>query len=127
MVRKGLLDLGLITDASGNQFRTWWTHGIVHFIGMDVHDVGDTSQPLAPGMALAVEPGLYIRPAALDNLPRTPENLSFAEKVKGAVQKYRDIGVRIEDSILMTDSGPRRLSARVPRTIDEIEQVMRTR
>jgi Xaa-Pro aminopeptidase len=94
---------------------------------MDVHDVGDVSAPLVPGAAFAVEPGLYIREAALDALARTPENLSFIEKVRPSVLKYKDIGVRIEDSILLTDAGPKRLSAKVPRTIEEIEQVMRSR
>lgn len=127
VVKKGLLQLGLVTDASGNQFRAWWTHGIVHWIGLDVHDVGDPALPLAPGMTFVIEPGLYIREAALDNLPKTPENLAFIEKVRPAVQKYKDIGVRIEDSFLLTESGLMRLSARVPRTIEEIEQFMRER
>jgi Xaa-Pro aminopeptidase len=127
VVKKGLLDLGLITDASGSQFRTWWTHGIVHHIGMDVHDVGDASLPLAPGMTFVIEPGLYIREAALDDLPRTPENLAFVERVRPAVRKYKDIGVRIEDSFLLTETGLTRLSAKVPRTIEEIEAFMRAR
>jgi Xaa-Pro aminopeptidase len=125
VVRQGLLALGLITDASGNQFRTWWTHGIVHWIGMDVHDVGDGSVPLAPGMAFVMEPGLYIREAALDALPKTPENEAFIAKVRPAVRKYKDIGVRIEDSFLLTETGLTRLSAKVPRTVDEIEAFMR--
>ena len=72
VVKAGLLKLGLITDATGEQFRTWYTHGICHWIGIDVHDVGDYQRPLAAGMAFTVEPGLYIRPQALDELPDTP-------------------------------------------------------
>jgi Xaa-Pro aminopeptidase len=125
VVRQGLLSLGLITDASSNQFRTWWTHGIVHWIGMDVHDVGDSGVPLAPGMAFAMEPGLYIRESALDALPKTPENDAFVAKVRPAVQKYKDIGVRVEDSFLLTETGLTRLSAKVPRTVEEIEAFMR--
>lgn len=125
VVRQGLLSLGLITDASGNQFRTWWTHGIVHWIGMDVHDVGDAGAVLAPGMAFVMEPGLYIREAALDALPKTPENEAFIAKVRPVVQKYKDIGVRIEDSFLLTEKGLTRLSAAVPRTVEEIETFMR--
>jgi len=125
VVRQGLLALGLITDASSNQFRTWWTHGIVHWIGMDVHDVGDNGVPLAPGMAFVMEPGLYIREAALDALPKTPENEAFIAKVRPAVQKYKDIGIRIEDSFLLTETGLTRLSAKVPRTVDEVEAFMR--
>jgi Xaa-Pro aminopeptidase len=125
VIKAGLLKLGLITDASGDQFRTWYTHGICHFIGMDVHDVGDYERPLEPGMAFVIEPGLYIREAALENLEPTPQNREFIEKVRPAVQKYKDIGVRIEDSFLLTRDGLTRLSATVPRTIDEIESFMR--
>jgi Xaa-Pro aminopeptidase len=124
-VKAGLLRLGLISDASGDQFRTWYTHGICHWIGMDVHDAGDYKRPLAPGMAFVLEPGVYIREAALDQLPDTPENRTFKEKVKPAVEKYKGIGIRIEDSFLLTDSGLERLSAKVPRTIEEIEAFMR--
>ncbi len=125
VVRQGLLALGLVTDASGNQFRTWWTHGIVHWIGMDVHDVGDATAPLAPGMAFVMEPGLYIRESALDALPKTAENEAFVAAVRPAVRKYKDIGVRIEDSFLLTETGLTRLSAKVPRTVEEIEAFMR--
>jgi Xaa-Pro aminopeptidase len=72
-------------------------------------------------MAFVVEPGLYIRPEALEGLPDTPEHRAFREKVKPAVEKYKHIGVRIEDSFLLTDSGLVRLSAKTPRTIAEIE------
>ncbi len=71
VVKKGLLDLGLITDAAGDQFRTWYTHGICHWIGMDVHDVGDYRRPLEAGMAFVVEPGIYVRPQALEGLDDT--------------------------------------------------------
>ena len=121
VIKAGLLRLGLITDTKGEQFRTWYTHGICHWIGMDVHDVGDYDRPLASGMAFVVEPGLYIRPQALDNLPDTPANREFKEKVKPAVEKYKNTGVRIEDSFLLLDTGLKRLSATVPRTIEEIE------
>jgi Xaa-Pro aminopeptidase len=124
VIKAGLLKLGLITDASGDQFRTWYTHGICHFIGMDVHDVGDYDRPLEPGMAFVIEPGLYIREAALDALEPTPQNREFIDKVRPAVQKYKDIGIRIEDSFLLTNDGLKRLST-VPRTIEEIESFMR--
>jgi Xaa-Pro aminopeptidase len=124
VVRAGLLRLGLITDPAGTQFKTWATHGVSHWIGMDVHDVG-IPRPLAAGMAFTIEPGIYIREAALDDLPKTAENLAFAEKVRPLVQKYKNIGVRIEDSYLLTDAGLERLSASVPRTIDEIEQFLK--
>lgn len=122
-VTDGLLRLGLITDPSGDQFRVWYTHGACHFIGMDVHDAGDYKRPLEPGMAFVVEPGLYIREAALDALPETPENRAFIEAVRPAAQRYRDIGIRIEDSFLLTPDGLVRLSD-VPRTIEEVERFM---
>jgi Xaa-Pro aminopeptidase len=125
VVKAGLLELNLITDASGAQFRTWYTHGICHWIGMDVHDAGDDERPFEPGMAFVIEPGVYIREAALDALADTPENRAFKEKVKPAVDKYKGLGIRIEDSFLLTASGLERLSAKVPRTIEEIEAFMR--
>jgi Xaa-Pro aminopeptidase len=125
VIRAGLLRLGLITDASGLQFKTWSTHGVLHHIGIDVHDV-NTRGPLQAGMAFVIEPGIYIREAALDGLPATPDNIAFIEQVRPAVRKYRNIGVRVEDSFLLTTGGLERLSDRVPRTIDEIERFMAT-
>jgi len=127
VVKAGLLKLGLITDATGDQFRTWYTHGICHWIGMDVHDVGDYQRPLAPGMTFVVEPGIYIRPQALDELPDTPANRAFKTAVLPAVQKYALIGIRVEDSFLLTETGLTSLSAAVPRTIEEIESFMQGR
>jgi Xaa-Pro aminopeptidase len=127
VVKAGLLKLNLITDASGPQFRTWYTHGICHWIGMDVHDVGDYRRPLEAGMAFVIEPGIYIRPEALEQLPDTPENRAFKEKVRPAVERYAGIGVRIEDSFLLTETELIRLSAKVPRTIQEIDDFMRSR
>jgi Xaa-Pro aminopeptidase len=127
VIKQGLLKLNLITDANGPQFRTWYTHGICHWIGMDVHDVGDYRRPLEAGMAFVIEPGLYIRQEALDQLPDTPANRAFREKVAPAVERYKGIGVRIEDSFLLTDTQLVRLSAKVPRTIQEIDEFMRSR
>ena len=126
VVKEGLLKLGLITDATGSQFRTWYTHGICHWIGMDVHDVGDYRRPLEPGMAFVIEPGLYIRREALAQLPDTPENRAFREKVAAAVERYQGIGVRVEDSFLLTDKELVRLSAKAPRTLKEIEDLVRS-
>ncbi len=126
VVKAGLLKLGLITDTSGDQFRTWYTHGICHWIGMDVHDVGDYQRPLEPGMTFVIEPGIYIRPDALTNLPDTPENKAFIEKVRPVVEKYQHIGARIEDSFLLTENGLQSLSRKVPRTIEDVERMMRS-
>ena len=127
VIRAGLLRLGLITDARGDQYRLWYTHGASHFIGVDVHDVGDRNAVLQSGMAFTIEPGIYIRQSALDALPKTPENIAFIAAVQPAVRKYLDIGVRVEDSFLLEPAGPRRLSASVPRTIEAIEAFMRKR
>jgi Xaa-Pro aminopeptidase len=124
VLRAGLVRLGLVTEPQGQQFKIWSTHGVSHWIGLDVHDVG-ARRPLAPGMTFVIEPGIYIRDAALDNLPKTPENLAFIEKVRPIVAKYRNSGVRIEDSFLLTEKGLERLSAGVPRTVDEIERFMK--
>ncbi len=126
VIKQGLSKLGLIADASGEQYRTWYTHGACHFIGMDVHDVGDRERPLEPGMAFVIEPGIYIREGALENLPKTPENSAFIEKVRPAYEKHKNIGVRIEDSFLLTESGLKHLSAKVPRTIEEIEKFLKS-
>ena len=124
VLRAGLYKLGLVTESTGTQFKIWSTHGVTHWIGHDVHDVGVRGKPLAAGMTFVIEPGIYIREAALDNLPKTAENLAFIEKVRGAVQKYKDIGVRIEDSFLLTDAGLENLSRTVPRSLEEVERFM---
>ena len=126
VIKDGLLKLGLITDTAGDQYRLWYTHGSNHWIGIDVHDVGDYERPLEPGMTFVIEPGIYIRESALDNLPKTAENAAFIEKVRPAVQKYKDIGVRLEDSFILTATGLKNLSASVPRTAAEIEAFMRS-
>jgi Xaa-Pro aminopeptidase len=124
VLRAGLVRLGLATESTGQQFKIWSTHGVSHWIGMDVHDVG-IRRPLAPGMAFVIEPGIYIREVALDGLPKTAANAAFIEKVRPIVQRYQNIGVRIEDSYLLTETGLERLSATVPRSIDEIERFMK--
>jgi Xaa-Pro aminopeptidase len=78
-------------------------------------------------MAFVIEPGIHIRQRALDTLPRTPENNALIEKIQPAVKKYADIGIRVEDSFLLEESGLRRLSASVPRTIEEIEAFLKKR
>jgi len=124
--KQGLLRLGLITDASGDQSRVWTVHGVTHFIGLDVHDVGDARAPLAPGMAFVIEPGIYVREGALEAAATTAEMRAFADKVRPAYEKYKHLGVRIEDSFLMTEKGLERLSD-VPRTIEEIENFLKGR
>ncbi|HSS19198.1 MAG TPA: aminopeptidase P family protein [Pyrinomonadaceae bacterium] len=124
VIKAGLLKLGLITDRSSRQFRTWFMHGTSHWLGMNVHDVGDYSSKLEPGMVFTNEPGIYIRLDALDNLPKTPENMKFIDAVKPAFEKYKGIGVRIEDDLLITPDGCKWMTEALPRKISDIEAMI---
>ena len=124
IIKDGLLKLGLITSKDNNEFRHWYMHGSSHWIGMNVHDVGDYRTPLSAGMVLTVEPGIYIRPDALDWLPKTPENERFIKAVRPAFEKYKGIGVRIEDDILVTTGDPLNMSVSIPRKLEEVEATM---
>jgi Xaa-Pro aminopeptidase len=118
--KEGLFKLGLITDAgSDQQLRIWFSHGISHGIGLNVHDPG--GRELQPGMVVTMEPGLYIRPDALDNLPKTPENEKFTAAVRPAFEKYKGIGVRIEDDVLVTSGDPQVISAAIPSKLEDVE------
>jgi Xaa-Pro aminopeptidase len=127
VIKDGLLRLGLITDRNSiAQNRIWFPHGTSHWLGMNVHDVSarDEGGKLDVGMVFTVEPGIYVRPDALDNLPKTPENEKFISAVRPAFEKYKSVGVRIEDDVVVTADGYRNLSAALPRTIPEIEAFM---
>jgi len=118
--KQGLYKLGLITDPTSNeQLRVWYFHGIGHSIGLNVHD--PDGRELSPGMVVTVEPGLYIRPDALDNLPKTPEMEKFAAAVRPVFEKYKGIGVRIEDDVLITNGDPKVISAGIPSKLEDVE------
>jgi Xaa-Pro aminopeptidase len=85
-------------DKEGRALGRYYPHGVSHHLGLDVHDSGDRGRPLEPGMVVTVEPGIYI-----------PEE---------------NLGVRIEDDVLVTKDGYQLLTARLPRTADEIEKIM---
>ncbi len=113
---KGLLELGVLEGRldrllAKEAYKPWYMHGIGHWLGMDVHDVGPyedregRSLPFRPGMVLTVEPGLYFR--AGDR--RVPK-------------EFRGIGVRIEDDILVTRNGHENLTAEIPKEIREVER-----
>jgi Xaa-Pro aminopeptidase len=125
VIKDGLLRLGLIVDRNSDQYKLWFMHGTAHWLGMNVHDVGDLpgrSEPrLEPGMVFTNEPGIYIRPDALDNLPKTEKNAKFIAAVKPAFEKYKNIGVRIEDDMLITPGGVKWLTEALPRKMSEIE------
>ena len=127
VLAQGLLDLGLLTGSldgvlESGAYRQFYMHRTGHWLGLDVHDVGDyrapgdpaTSgserpwRPLAAGMVLTVEPGLYLRPAA--NVPA----------------QFHNIGVRIEDDVLVTAEGRAVLTAAAPTAAADIEALMRS-
>lgn len=120
VIKDGLLKLGLITDRDPEQYRIWFMHGNGHWLGMNVHDVGGGAK-FEPGMTFTNEPGIYVRTDALDNLPRNPANEKFIAAVKPAFEKYKGIGVRIEDDMVITAEGVRWMTAALPRSIADIE------
>jgi len=120
VIKDGLLRLRLITDLNSMQYRVWFMHGTSHWLGMNVHDVGGGAT-LAPGMVFTNEPGIYLRPDALDNLPKDEASEKFIAAVRPAFEKYKGIGVRIEDDMLVTADGCEWLTAALPRRIADIE------
>ena len=124
VIKDGLFRLGLITDKNSQQYRMWYMHGLGHWLGMNVHDVGNYSKPLAPGMTYTNEPGIYIREDALDYLPNTPESKALIAKIRPAFEKYKNIGVRIEDDMLITPTGVEWMTKELPRKMEDIEAFM---
>jgi Xaa-Pro aminopeptidase len=126
---EGLMRLGFIREKK--DFRIFSLHGYAHWIGLDVHDVGGYLEKdgspvrLSPGMVFTLEPGLYIRPGVFDTLRARGYRDSEVERIKKNVEPYLGIGVRIEDDILVTETGYVNLSAAAPRTPDEIEILMK--
>ncbi|MBK9527059.1 MAG: aminopeptidase P family protein [Acidobacteria bacterium] len=123
-INDGLFKLGLVVDKNSRQAGIWSLHGLGHWLGMNVHDVGSYQGPLKAGGVYTNEPGIYIREDALDNLPDTPENKAFIAKVRPVYEKYKNIGVRIEDDMLITETGVEWMSGKLPRTIADIEAFM---
>jgi Xaa-Pro aminopeptidase len=98
-----LTELGIIS--APGEISRFMPHGVSHYLGLDVHDVG-TYGPLRPGNVITVEPGIYVPP------------------MEGVDEKWWNIGVRIEDDVLITEAGPVVLSTAAPRTPNEIESMM---
>ena len=113
VLAQGYIDLGLCKGTldevlENGTFKQYYMHRAGHWLGMDVHDAGlyqvkGASQSLVPGMVLTVEPGTYIRPA--DNVP----------------EHFWNIGVRIEDDVLVTASGHENLTAAAPKSVTDVE------
>jgi Xaa-Pro aminopeptidase len=120
LLTEGMKKLGLLKGKTKDlikkkKYEKYYMHGVGHYLGLDVHDAGryftdheaKESRPFAPGMVLTVEPGLYIPPDDKD-----------------APAKYRGIGIRIEDDVLVTEEGNFNLTAKVTKDADEIEELM---
>jgi Xaa-Pro aminopeptidase len=123
VIKDGLLKLGLITDRNSMQYRMWFMHGTSHWLGMNVHDVGG-GRPMVPGSVFTNEPGIYVRLDALDQMPygwKQQDWEKFKTAVRPAFEKYKGIGVRIEDDMLVTADGVRWMSEALPRKIADIE------
>lgn len=125
---EGLVKLGLIKNKK--DFRIFSLHGYAHWIGLEVHDVGRYTQngesiTLKPGMVFTIEPGIYVRPDVFDKMQERGYTEDDLAKIRPKVEKYMNIGVRIEDDILVTETGYKNLSATVPREIWELEKLMK--
>jgi len=117
VITEGLVELGLLKGKvddliAGNAYTQFYMHRAGHWLGMDVHDVGDYKiegewRTLEPGMVMTVEPGIYV----------APDNRKVAKK-------WRGIGIRIEDDVAITRKGPEVLTAGVPKTVADIEHLM---
>lgn len=112
LIKLGLLKGSLDKNLREHNYRRFYMHKTGHWLGLDVHDVGDyrvdgEDRELEPGMVVTVEPGIYIAPDA-----------------KGVAAKWRGIGIRIEDDVVVTRGEAEVITAAVPNDADEIEALM---
>jgi Xaa-Pro aminopeptidase len=117
VITKGLVELGILkgrvsTLIKNEKYKPYYMHRTGHWLGMDVHDVGDYKidgqwRLLEPGMVMTVEPGIYI-----------------PEGSKGVAKKWWNIGIRIEDDVVVTKDGHDVLSRDAPKGVEEIEALM---
>jgi len=114
---ESMVDLGFLEGEvdqliADNKFKKWYMHGTSHWLGLDVHDVGpyvdkSDSMILKPGMVFTIEPGIYI-----------------AKDDETVPEKYRGVGIRIEDDILITAEGCENLTASIPKEIEQVEKIV---
>jgi len=119
VLTKGLVALGILKGrpsrlVKDEAYKPYFMHRTGHWLGMDVHDVGDYKvddewRTLEPGMVMTAEPGLYLNAGT-----------------RGLPKRYGNIGIRIEDDVLITKDGHEVLSAGAPKTVAEIEAHMST-
>jgi Xaa-Pro aminopeptidase len=141
MIAAGLARIGLIESPTATiempmrerlvavpQYTMYYMHGLGHGIGLEVHDPEQYyfTGKLAEGSAFTIEPGIYVRPNLLEIIPDSPKNRATLAAIRPAVERYRSIGVRIEDDYLVTDKGLEWIS-KAPREISEVEALMKTR
>lgn len=117
VITQGLVDLGLLKGkvsklVKDEAYRAFYMHRVGHWLGLDVHDVGDYRvgeqwRVLEPGMVMTVEPGIYVSPDA----PKV-------------AKKWRGIGIRIEDNVVVTETGCEVITEAAPKTVEEIEALM---
>ena len=117
LMTQGLVELGILTGdvdtlIEEKTYRRFYMHGVGHWLGLDVHDAGKYDldgepRTLEPGMVLTVEPGLYFSPMDLE----VPE-------------RFRGIGVRIEDDVLVTEKGPDVLTREIPKRVADVEAMV---
>jgi Xaa-Pro aminopeptidase len=145
VIARGLTRMGLIESAGASFDPPWvascaetpnaclqsalfFSHGLGHGIGLEVHDPaygrGAAGPVLVVRNVFTIEPGVYVSRQRLELLPDTPRNRAFVARVRDAVGRYHGIGVRIEDDYVVTATGVERIST-TPRDVEEIERVMR--
>lgn len=137
VIGAGLAGLGLV-DGPGasyecaperrcSQVGLFYMHGLGHGIGLEVHDPErhELTGALEAGSIFTIEPGIYVRANLLEIIPDTPANAALRQRLRAALPRYANIGVRIEDDYLVTPTGLEWLSRGAPREIDEVEALMR--
>ncbi len=114
LIRVGILEAPLEAALKAETYKPYYMHRTSHWLGMDVHDVGDyhvnkEPRPLEPGFVLTIEPGLYVAPGSK------------------CAPEWHGIGIRIEDDVLVTASGHRVLTDGIPKSVAEVEQILAQR
>jgi len=124
----GLVKLGFLKDKKDSRIFT--LHGYSHWLGLEVHDVGRSTvdgkpRKLAEGMVFTIEPGIYVRQDVFDKMKDLKYTEDEISKIRTRLERYMNIGVRIEDDVVVTDDGYKNLSDAAPRDIDAIEALMK--